>query len=72
MSVRNQFKLLLGGLATRRGGTTPPVAQSAMREFLDRSQLVAAVIFVVTVASIVLVWSAFSVSDWAARDFTPA
>ena len=25
-----------------------------------------------TVASIVLVWSAFSVSDWATRDFTPA
>jgi len=58
MSVRNQFKLLLGGLAARRGGTAPPAAQSAMREFLDRSRLIAAVIFVVTVAAIVLISSA--------------
>lgn len=58
MSVRNQFKLLLGGLGARRGGGTPPVAQSAMRDFLDRSRLVAAVIFVVTVVSILLISSA--------------
>ena len=58
MSVRNQFKLLLGGLGARRGNGTLSHTQSAMREFLDRSQLVAAVIFVVTVAAIVLISSA--------------
>ena len=42
MSVRNQFKLLLGGLGARRSGSAPPHTQSAMREFLDRSRLVAA------------------------------
>src|SRR5882672_4556062 len=58
MSVRNQLKLLVGGRGARRGGSTPPHTQSAMREFLDRSRLVAAVIFVVTVAAIVLISSA--------------
>ncbi|MBL9200884.1 MAG: HDIG domain-containing protein [Opitutaceae bacterium] len=58
MSVRNQFKLLIGGLAARRAGGVQPAGQSAMREFLDRSRLVAAVIFLVTVAAIVVVSSA--------------
>jgi hypothetical protein len=42
MSVRNQFKLLLGGLGARRGNVAPSRSQSAMREFLDRSRLAAA------------------------------
>ncbi len=56
MSVRNQLKLLMGGLNARRHGraTTP----SAMAEFLERSPLIAAVIFIVTVAAIVLISSA--------------
>ncbi len=59
MSVRNQLKLLVGGLAARRSGGTPPVAHhSAMREFLDRSRLVAALIFVITVFAILLISSA--------------
>ncbi len=58
MSVRNQFKLLLGGLGPRRSGSAAPHAHSAMREFLDRSRLVAAVIFLVTVVAIVLISSA--------------
>ncbi len=58
MSVRNQFKLLLGGLAARRNGGAPTEAQTAMREFLDRSRLVAAAIFIITVAAIVLISSA--------------
>ena len=58
MSVRNQFKLLVGGLAARRAGTAAPVAQSAMREFLDRSRLVAGLIILFTVAAIVVVSSA--------------
>ena len=58
MSVRNQFQLLLGGLSTRRTGSGAPFAHSAMREFLDRSRLVAALIFVVTVVAIVLISSA--------------
>ena len=58
MSVRNQFQLLLGGLAARRGGGASPVERSAMREFLDQNRLVAAFIFIVTVAAIVLISSA--------------
>jgi hypothetical protein len=56
MSVRNQLKLLVGGINARRQGraTTP----SAMAEFLERSPLIAAVIFVLTVAAIVLISSA--------------
>ena len=59
MSVRNQFKLLLGGLSARRG-TRPPhaAAPSPMGEFLDRSRLVGVLIFIVTVAAIVLISSA--------------
>ncbi|HND62810.1 MAG TPA: HDIG domain-containing protein [Opitutaceae bacterium] len=55
MSVRNQLKLLVGGLGARRPG--PPPGQSATREFLDRSRAVAIVIFVATVALIVLISS---------------
>ena len=57
MSVRNQLKLLMGGLNVRRGdaGST---AGSSFREFLDQSRLVAGLIFVVTVAAIVIVSSA--------------
>ncbi|MBI5767736.1 MAG: HDIG domain-containing protein [Verrucomicrobia bacterium] len=58
MSVKNQFKLLLGGLAARRSGTAAPAAQSALREFLDRSPLVSAAIFVFTVVAILLISSA--------------
>ena len=58
MSVRNQFKLLLGGLGARRAGGAPAHTQSAMREFLDRSRLIAALIFLVTVVAIVLISSA--------------
>jgi putative nucleotidyltransferase with HDIG domain len=60
MSVRNQLKLLVGGLGGRRpGGHAPRTARSAMSEFLERSRLVAAAIFVVTVVAIVLISSAW-------------
>ncbi|MEO6245961.1 MAG: phosphohydrolase, partial [Opitutaceae bacterium] len=59
MSVKNQFKLLLGGLGARRGTRPPHVgAAAAMGEFLDRSRLVGILIFIVTVAAIVLISSA--------------
>ena len=59
MSVRNQLKLLVGGLSARRGGSRPPTATpSAMGEFLERSRLVAALIFIFTVAAILLISSA--------------
>jgi hypothetical protein len=54
MSVRNQLKLLVGGLGNRR----PASAPSRLAEFWDRSRLVAALIFIVTVAAIVLISSA--------------
>ncbi|HUR60477.1 MAG TPA: HDIG domain-containing protein [Opitutaceae bacterium] len=57
MSVRNQLKLLVGGLGPRRPGR-PSATTTAMGEFLERSRLVAAVIFIVTVAAIVLISSA--------------
>ena len=56
MSVKNQWKLLLGGLGARRPAASS--AHSAAREFLERSRLVAALIFIVTVAAIVLISSA--------------
>lgn len=58
MSVRDQFRLLMGGLSARR--TQPPQsrAHSAVQEFLDRNRLVSALIFVITVVSIVLISSA--------------
>jgi putative nucleotidyltransferase with HDIG domain len=55
MPTRNQFKLLLGGLTTRGRSAGASVAMS---EFLDRSRLVAVLIFVVTVATIALISSA--------------
>ena len=58
MSVRNQLKLLVGGLNARRQGRTPPVAPGAWSEFLERSRLVAALIFFATVAAIVVISSA--------------
>ena len=57
MSVRNQLKLLVGGLSARRAGRTAP-AHSATREFFDRSPMVAMLIFVATVTAIVLISSA--------------
>jgi len=57
MSVRNQLKLLVGGLSARRAGRKPPT-HSATREFFDRSRVVATGIFVLTVTAIVLVSSA--------------
>ena len=69
MSVRNQLKLLLGGLSARRTGESASghsVALSATREFLDRSRLIAAVIFVVTVVAIVLIsWAGMTTSNFA-------
>jgi putative nucleotidyltransferase with HDIG domain len=57
MSVRNQLKLLMGGLNARRN--EPASARSSgFRDFLDQSRLVAGLIFVVTVAAIVLISSA--------------
>ena len=57
MSVRNQLKLLVGGLGARRtGGSAPP--HSPTREFLARSRLVSVAIFFATVAAIVLISSA--------------
>jgi cyclic-di-AMP phosphodiesterase PgpH len=57
MSVRNQLRLLVGGLGSRRtDAKTAP--GSGFRDFLDQSRLVAGLIFVVTVAAIVLVSSA--------------
>lgn len=59
MSVRNQLKLLVGGLSARRGSRPPhPAAPSAMGEFLERSPVVAVLIFIVTVAAIVVISSA--------------
>jgi putative nucleotidyltransferase with HDIG domain len=57
MSVRNQLRLLVGGLGARKGDPKSPPG-SGFREFLDRSRLVAGLIFIVTVAAIVLVSSA--------------
>ena len=53
MSVREQFKLLLGGLSSRprRDGSSPAL------DFLDRSRLVAGLIFVATVVAIVAISS---------------
>ncbi len=56
MSVRNQLRLLIGGLGAQRADRGRGDG-SALRGFLDRSRLVAAVIFVLTVASIVAISS---------------
>ncbi|MBS0632056.1 MAG: HDIG domain-containing protein [Verrucomicrobia bacterium] len=58
MSVKNQLRLLLGGLSGRRSGQPTSTAHSATREFLDRSRFIAVLIFVFTVAAIVLISSA--------------
>ena len=59
MSVRNQLKLLVGGLSARRGGrAATSLEPTVMGEFLERSRLVAALIFIFTVAAIVLISSA--------------
>jgi putative nucleotidyltransferase with HDIG domain len=57
MSVRNQLKLLVGGMNARRNGRGQPSAPSAMGEFLERSRLVSVLIFVFTVAAIVVISS---------------
>jgi cyclic-di-AMP phosphodiesterase PgpH len=56
MSVRNQLRLLVGGLGARRGAATP--AASGIRDFLDRSRVVSGLIFIVTVSAIVVISSA--------------
>ncbi|MEY4939641.1 MAG: hypothetical protein RIQ93_1376 [Verrucomicrobiota bacterium] len=57
MSFRNQLKLLVGGLGARRTGRSM-AGSSRMGEFLEKSRLIAAAIFVLTVAAIVLISSA--------------
>ena len=56
MSVRNQLRLLLGGLGA--GRSARPETRSAMGEFLERSRLVGVLIFIVTVMAIVVISSA--------------
>ena len=56
MSVRDQFKLLLGGLGAHGKPLSP--THSAIRDFLDRSRFVSFVIFIFTVVSIVFISSA--------------
>ncbi len=59
MSVRNQLKLLVAGLSLRRSRNAAALlTPSAMGEFLDRSRLIAALIFIFTVAAIVIISSA--------------
>ena len=56
MTVRNQLKLLIGGLGTPRPG--PGRSGSApLRDFLDRNPVVSACIFVLTVAAIAIISS---------------
>lgn len=55
--MRNQWKLLMGGLGARVRSSGSS-STTALRDFLDRSTLVAACIFVLTVAFIVLISSA--------------
>ncbi len=57
MSVRDRFKLLLGGLGTGRDRRLSPT-HSAIRDFLDRSRVVSVVIFVLTVVAILFISSA--------------
>lgn len=57
MSVRNQLKLLVGGLNARRNGRGPAAAPSGMGEFLERSRVIAVLIFLITVSTIVLISS---------------
>jgi putative nucleotidyltransferase with HDIG domain len=55
MSVRNQLKLIVGGLGSRRGAT--PASNSGFRDFLEGSRVVSVLIFIVTVSAIVAVSS---------------
>ena len=57
MSLRDTFNLLLGRSGLRRKGRSRQTAHSATRDFLDRSRVIAALIFIITVASIVIVSS---------------
>ena len=57
MSVRNQLKLLVGGLAAGRRGPASVAPGAPFREFLDQSRVVAGLIFILTVAVIVLISS---------------
>ena len=83
MSVRNQLKLIVGGLSARRGGSRPPhpIVPSAMGECLERSRVVAVLIFIVTVAAIVVISSAGTrarplnatpSTPWGLRPHTPS
>jgi len=56
MSVRRQLRLIVGGIGAHRASAS--AGASALREFLDRSRLVAVLIFFVTVAAIVFISSA--------------
>jgi putative nucleotidyltransferase with HDIG domain len=56
MSVRNQLRLLVGGLGGRRPGPASQAA-SAFRDFLDRSRLFSVCIFFLTVAAILIISS---------------
>ena len=56
MSVRNQWKLLVGGLSQGRPAADT-AGGSAIREFMDKSRLVAVLIFLVTVTTIVVISS---------------
>jgi len=56
MSVRNQLKLLVGGLSRKRPDPGAH-AGSALRDFLDRSRMVTCGIFIITVLSIVVISS---------------
>ena len=58
MSVRDQFKLLLGGLSARRINRSPSPTHTAVSQFLDRNRIVSVLIFVVTVTAILLISSA--------------
>ncbi len=55
MSVRNQLKLIVGGLGARRNATQ--ASASGFRDFLEGSRLVSVLIFIVTVSAIVIVSS---------------
>ncbi len=58
MSVKHQWKLLVGGLGARRANSAAAGSAAAWRDFLDRNRLVSVLIFVFTVAVIVLLSSA--------------
>src|SRR5579863_10007394 len=55
MSVRHRLQLLVGGLGARRNPSAP--APSGIRDFLEQSRLVSGLIFIVTVAAIVVISS---------------